>query len=75
VGISLGERIMAESIATIQLLLTPEELETLYKVIGHVSDADFEKKFKLDDDQVEIIHDIINEVFSYEMLWSEEWIL
>jgi hypothetical protein len=66
---------MAESIATIQLLLTPEELETLYKVIGHVSDADFEKKFKLDDDQVEIIHDIINEVFSYEMLWSEEWIL
>ena len=72
VGIPLGERIMAESIATVQLLLTPEELEVLYKVLGHISDTDFKNKFKLDDDQREIIHDIIDETVSYESLWSEE---
>lgn len=63
---------MAESIATVQLLLTPEELETLYKVLGRISTTDYEKRFNLDEDQLEIIEDIIGEVISYEPLWSEE---
>jgi hypothetical protein len=62
---------MAESIATVQLLLTPEELEALYKVIGHISTADYKKQFNLDDDQREMMSDIIGEVVSYESLWSK----
>ena len=58
---------MAESIATVQLLLTPEELEVLQKAINLNGKELASRKF--DDEQLEILTDILEEVSSYESLW------